>query len=134
MAYYHFNGRYCWRGRAYNIHRYVYKNRRTLRPNKIRHKIEQAGVRLNGNVANHFATEEKYMRQFKYPDYEGHRNEHLAFSNKATSLNTACLRYTEMRAWGCMIQSRAIEGRALLVRNKLAKMGSCRFIWVWLKR
>lgn len=35
---------------------------------------------------SHFATEEKYMHRFHYPDYHVHRSEHRAFAEKAQEL------------------------------------------------
>ena len=37
----------------------------------------------------HFATEEKYMIEYQYPEYEVHRNEHLKFVNEVTSFSQA---------------------------------------------
>jgi len=34
----------------------------------------------------HFNTEEKYMRQFKYPNYEQHKKEHEDFISKVNAL------------------------------------------------
>jgi len=43
---------------------------------------------LNELVAytvNHFGTEEKYFAQYKYPDSDSHKKEHLAFVEKVAS-------------------------------------------------
>jgi hemerythrin len=36
----------------------------------------------------HFSTEEKYMRQYMYPDYEKHKKEHEFFINKVRTLKS----------------------------------------------
>ncbi len=36
----------------------------------------------------HFSTEEKYMRQYLYPDYENHKKEHEYFINKVRILKS----------------------------------------------
>ena len=36
----------------------------------------------------HFATEEKYFRQFNYPDYESHKKEHDSFVEKVAELES----------------------------------------------
>jgi hemerythrin len=36
----------------------------------------------------HFSTEEKYMRQYVYSDYEKHKKEHEYFSNKVRTLKS----------------------------------------------
>jgi hemerythrin len=36
----------------------------------------------------HFSTEEKYMRQHVYPDYEKHKKEHEYFTNKVRTLKS----------------------------------------------
>ncbi len=36
----------------------------------------------------HFSTEEKYMRQYMYPDYEKHKKEHEYFINKVRTLKS----------------------------------------------
>lgn len=36
----------------------------------------------------HFSTEEKYMRQYMYPDYEIHKKEHEYFINKVRTLKS----------------------------------------------
>ena len=55
---------------------------------------DNSGARAQKHVVNemvnyamtHFATEEKYMQQFKYSGYEAHKNEHDVFSKKAMNL------------------------------------------------
>lgn len=36
----------------------------------------------------HFSTEEKYMRQYMYPDFEKHKKEHEYFINKVRTLKS----------------------------------------------
>ena len=36
----------------------------------------------------HFSTEEKYMRQYMYPDFEKHKKEHEYFINKVQTLKS----------------------------------------------
>ena len=36
-------------------------------------------------TVNHFGTEEKYFAQFKYPDSDSHKKEHLAFVEKVAA-------------------------------------------------
>lgn len=45
-------------------------------------------VGMVGYAATHFATEEKYMTQFNYPDYPAHKKEHDDFTAKAIDLKT----------------------------------------------
>jgi hemerythrin len=37
-------------------------------------------------AASHFTTEEKYMRQYSFPGFEGHKKEHELFTEKALDL------------------------------------------------
>lgn len=36
-------------------------------------------TRMAEYTAYHFSTEEKYMKKYKYPDYESHHSEHVKF-------------------------------------------------------
>jgi hemerythrin len=38
---------------------------------------------INRNAVRHFTTEESYMKVFKYPGYQYHKEEHQDFSTKA---------------------------------------------------
>jgi hemerythrin-like metal-binding protein len=38
---------------------------------------------INRDAVRHFTTEESYMKVFKYPGYQDHKEEHQAFSTKA---------------------------------------------------
>jgi hemerythrin len=48
-------------------------------PEEIKEKIHD----IFRNIIRHFATEEIYMIEFKYPEYQYHKEEHLNFSIKA---------------------------------------------------
>ncbi len=46
-------------------------------------ELEKVLSRINKNAVQHFSTEESYMKVFKYPGYEYHKEEHQDFSKKA---------------------------------------------------
>lgn len=48
---------------------------------------EVLGKIVNGLIsytASHFKTEEDYFKQFRYPEADSHKNEHIAFVEKVT--------------------------------------------------
>jgi hemerythrin len=57
-----------------------------LRANKGREAQKQIIDVMVDYAVVHFATEEKYMQQFKYPAYQKHRLEHERFTEKALDL------------------------------------------------
>lgn len=57
-----------------------------LRANKGREAQKQIIAAMVKYAAVHFATEEKYMEQFKYPGYRKHKLEHDRFTEKAFDL------------------------------------------------
>lgn len=51
--------------------------------------VHQALEAMVDYVNDHFATEERYMRDFGYPDYDAHRRLHTGFVRKIISVNQA---------------------------------------------
>lgn len=58
----------------------------------VAHKGRQVQQEIVGEMAAyavfHFETEEKYMRRFSYPEYEGHRQEHGKFAEEVAELKS----------------------------------------------
>lgn len=54
--------------------------RAALRQGMARSEIEQTFAFLEGFVADHFTTEENYMRRYGYPGILDHRAEHESFA------------------------------------------------------
>jgi hemerythrin len=46
-------------------------------------ELKKVLSRINRNAVRHFTTEESYMKVFKYPGYQYHKEEHQDFSTKA---------------------------------------------------
>lgn len=53
--------------------------------NKNTEQIEGVLNEMINHTMNHFRTEEKYMIEFNYPEYQYHKEEHLDFSSRITS-------------------------------------------------
>ena len=57
-----------------------------MKSGKTKDVLGQLFTELVDYTVYHFATEERLMTQFHYPDFEKHRREHVALTQKAQSL------------------------------------------------
>ena len=48
-------------------------------------EIKEVLVDMDNYASTHFKTEERYMEQFDYPEYQNHKEEHNQFSNEIVS-------------------------------------------------
>ncbi len=57
-----------------------------MKSGKSKEILGKIFIGLQQYVATHFATEEKYMSQFNYPDYNAHKIEHTKLTQKVVEL------------------------------------------------
>ncbi len=63
------------------INRAIHAKAHKDNPDEIREVL----IEMDNYASTHFKTEERYMEQFDYPEYQNHKEEHNQFSNEIVS-------------------------------------------------